>query len=52
MWWWIVFIGLAAVLVTIAVIENRRGSQGASAAEDRHLNAKDRRGGSAGWFGV
>ena len=46
--WWLVLIGIAAVLVTITVIENRRGSKGAASAEDRHLNAQDRRGGS-GW---
>ena len=44
MFWWFVGIGLVAGLVLIAVVENRRGSKGAGRAEDRHLNAPDRRG--------
>lgn len=49
MFWWVVFIGIAAVLVTIVAIENRRGSKGASSLEDRHLNAQEKRPGGSGW---
>ena len=48
MFLWFVIIGLAAVLVVITVVENRRGSQGAARDEDRHLNAPDLRG-TKGW---
>lgn len=44
MFWWMVLIGLVAVLVVITVVENRRGSTGAARAEDRHLHAPDKRG--------
>ncbi len=49
MFWWIVVIGLVLVLVLITWAEGRRGSTGSSKAEDRHLNAQDKRGGVSGW---
>ncbi len=49
--WWVVILGLIAVLVLIAVVENRRGSKGAASAEDRHLNAQDKRGAPGTGFG-
>ena len=48
MFWWYLVIGLIAVFVVITVVENRRGSKGASSAEDRHLNAEEKRGASGG----
>ena len=48
MFFWIVIIGLIAVLVVVTVVENRRGSKGAARAEGRHLNAPDLRG-TKGW---
>lgn len=49
MFWWYLMIGLIAVFVVITVVENRRGSKGAASAEDRHLNAPDRREDGTGW---
>ena len=53
MFWWYLMIGLIAVFVVITVVENHRGSKGSSRAEDRHLNAEEKRGapGEAGWGG-
>ena len=49
MFWWVVIIGLGVVLVVVTVVENRRGSTGASKGEDRHQNAQEKRGGVSGW---
>lgn len=51
MFFLMVVLGIAVVLVGIAVIEGRRGSRGAGRSEDRHLNAQDKRGGSGWEFG-
>lgn len=49
MFWWIVIIGLVVFIGAVVVLENRRGSQGDSAADDRHLNRRDPRGGGGKW---
>lgn len=47
--WWIVVIALVGSVAVIIVVESRRGSQGQSKADDRHLNRRDPRGGGGQW---
>ena len=43
MWWWWI-LGIIVIIVAAVLIESRRGSTGASKAEDRHRNGPDIRG--------
>ena len=45
MFWWVLIIGLVALLVVVTVVENRRGTKAPFKGQDRHLNAPEKRGG-------
>jgi hypothetical protein len=49
MFWWIVIITVVGFIGARVFVENRRGSQGESAADDQHLQRRDPRGGGGTW---